>query len=169
MSVLDTLYVFALIKGCNYKYAWKVANEQARYYDLEPHAHKLAHQLSGGNKRKLVLAMTMLGCPSIVLLDECSAGVDPNSRRKLWQQIKRDQKNTGVILTTHAMEEAQALASNIAIMVDGQFRCMGTYQDLKNKFCKGYEVEFKLDLSKISESFGYLFVGMKGKNFFTEE
>ncbi len=62
-----------------------------------------------------------------MFLDEASAGVDPVSRRKLWKVIKKTaSKNTAIIVTTHTLEEAEALASKIGIMVDGRLRCIGS-------------------------------------------
>ena len=62
----------------------------------------------------------MLGNPSIILLDESSTGVDPYSRRMLWKTIREESVNSALIVTTHSMEEAEALGSKMAIMVDGQ-------------------------------------------------
>jgi len=84
------------------------------------------YNLSGGNKRKLCTAIAMLGNPSIIFLDESSAGVDPYSRRLLWKTIRDESKNSALIVTTHSMEEAEALGTKMAIMVDGKFKCFGT-------------------------------------------
>lgn len=70
--------------------------------------------------------MALLGNPLIVFLDEQSAGVDPASRRKMWKVIKKLSKESSMIVTTHSMEEAEALASKVGIMVDGKFKCFGT-------------------------------------------
>lgn len=88
----------------------------------------MAEKLSGGNKRKLVTAIAMMGNPTAIFLDESSAGVDPYSRRLLWKSIRDESKNSGLIITTHSMEEAEALGSKIAIMVGGNFKCFGTGQ-----------------------------------------
>ena len=73
----------------------------------------------------------MLGNPSIILLDEASSGVDPYSRRLLWKTIREESKNSAIIVTTHSMEEAEALGTKIAIMVNGKFKCFGTTQSIK--------------------------------------
>jgi len=75
--------------------------------------------LSGGNKRKLVTAIAMTANPSAIFLDESSAGVDPYSRRLLWKAIREESKDSALIITTHSMEEAEALGSKMAIMVGG--------------------------------------------------
>lgn len=106
-----------------------------------------AGQLSGGNKRKLSVAMATIGEPPMVFLDEPSAGMDPVARRGMWSVIKdiADQRQKSVvILTTHSMEEAEALCSRIAIQVDGQFRCLGTAQQIKSLYGQGLELNVRL-------------------------
>ena len=69
----------------------------------------------------------------------------------MWKVIKKLSRRSAMIVTTHSMEEAEALGSKVGIMVNGRFKCFGTVQHLKNKFGKGYEIEFKLDLESIGE------------------
>lgn len=95
-------------------------------FGIEIYGNTQAGNLSGGNKRKLVTAMAMMGNPSIILLDESSAGVDPYSRRNLWKTIREESSNSTLVVTTHSMEEAEALGTKMAIMVSGNFKCFGT-------------------------------------------
>ena len=113
----------------------------------------MATKLSGGNKRKLMTAIAMMGNPSAVFLDESSAGVDPFSRRRLWKTIRDEGKNSALIVTTHSMEEADALGDKIAIMVAGKFKCFGTKQQIKNEYGSGYTIELKFDLELIDQRF----------------
>merc|ERR1719391_1481012 len=86
----------------------------------------------------------MLGDPRIVLLDEPSCGMDPQSKRFVWNTIQASfQSGRGAVLTTHSMEEADALCSRVGIMVKGELRCLGTTQHLKNKYGAGYQLEVK--------------------------
>lgn len=90
----------------------------------------------------------MIGNPPIVFLDEPSTGMDPEARRFMWNVISRiatQRKQSTIILTTHSMEEAEALSTRIAIQVDGNLRCLGSVQHIKSKFGKGYELEIKLE------------------------
>jgi ABC-type multidrug transport system ATPase subunit len=89
-----------------------------------------AGDLSGGNKRKLTLAMAMIGRPQIVIIDEASAGVDPASRRLMWNTIKEEGRESATVLTTHTMEEAEAISDKIGIMVQGKLKCFGTLKDI---------------------------------------
>lgn len=97
--------------------------------NLTEYKKKAAGTLSGGNKRKLNVAIAMIGNPPVIMLDEPSAGMDPHARRFMWKVISRistQRKNSAVILTTHSMEEAEALSTNMGIMVDGEFKCFGS-------------------------------------------
>lgn len=84
-------------------------NDIIERFALSDFPDTMAMSLSGGNKRKLTLAIAMMGNPKIIYIDEASAGVDPVSRRQLWKAIRYEGRNSAVVMTTHAMEEAEAL------------------------------------------------------------
>jgi ABC-type multidrug transport system ATPase subunit len=124
---------------------------------------KQAGSLSGGNKRKLSVAIAIVGNPPIILLDEPSAGMDPKARRFMWDVVANiaSNKTSAVILTTHLMEEAEALCTRIGIMVrhrsqadnsnaetksGGIFKCLGSSQHIKEKYGIGFEVEIKIKI-----------------------
>ncbi|PIO12384.1 hypothetical protein AB205_0039100, partial [Aquarana catesbeiana] len=113
---------------------------------MKDHLNKPARKLSTGVSRKVCFAISMLGNPTIVLLDEPSTGLDPKGQQRLWRAIRAAFKNRerGAILTTHYMEEAEAVCDRVAIMVSGKLRCIGSIQHLKSKFGKGYLLEIKL-------------------------
>ena len=90
---------------------------------IKQHANKYTKECSGGTNRKLSYAMAMLGNPKIVLLDEPSTGMDPMSKRFVWDTVLASFKeDRGAILTTHSMEEADALCNRVGIMVKGELR-----------------------------------------------
>uniref|UniRef100_A0A3B5KYM5 ABC transporter domain-containing protein n=1 Tax=Xiphophorus couchianus TaxID=32473 RepID=A0A3B5KYM5_9TELE len=108
---------------------------------LIKYANKSAGTYSGGNKRKLSTAMALIGCPPVVFLDEPTTGMDPKARRFLWDCILSVIKEgRSVILTSHSMEECEALCTRMAIMVNGRFKCLGSIQHLKSRFGDGYTV-----------------------------
>jgi ATP-binding cassette subfamily A (ABC1) protein 3 len=110
--------------------------------DLTPFGNKLASQLSGGNKRKLCCAVSLMTNPRIEFLDEPTTGVDPIARRSLFKMLKQ-LKNSSILLTTHRMDEAESLCDKIAIMINGKFVCYGSPGHLKQKYGQGYEIIVK--------------------------
>lgn len=115
--------------------------------NLQRYRDVLSGTLSGGNKRKLSVACAIIGDPKIVFLDEPSTGMDPQARRFMWRVISNIatvRKQSTIILTTHSMEEAEALSTRLGIMVRGNFRCLGTPQHIKHKYGEGYELEVKM-------------------------
>ena len=115
--------------------------------DLSSFENVKVETLSGGNKRKVSVSIAMIGNPPIVFLDEPSTGVDPQAKRFMWDVISKIsvlRKKSAVIITTHAMEEAEALCTKMGIMVSGSFKCFGSSQYIKDKYGTGYEIEIKI-------------------------
>jgi ABC-type multidrug transport system ATPase subunit len=124
-----------------------MVNQAISQLGLESHRWKSSGQLSGGNKRKLCVAIALVGNPPIILLDEPSAGMDPEARRFMWSVVARiaEQRTSAIVLTTHSMDEAEALSTKMGIMVKGGvFKCFGSAQHIKNKFGTGYVIEIKI-------------------------
>ena len=119
-----------------------------RSVDLTKFADKPAGTYSGGNKRKLCVGIALIGSPQLVLLDEPSSGMDAASKRFLWTVIKRRTAAVCTVLTTHSMEECEALCGRIGVMVDGALRCLGPIQSLKSKYGNGYRLDLRLDPHK---------------------
>ncbi|AIS31319.1 MULTISPECIES: ATP-binding cassette domain-containing protein [Methanobacterium] len=113
---------------------------------LQDKANTVVNQLSGGMKRRLNLAMAVVHQPEIVVLDEPSEGLDPQSRRVLWNYIRhlRDEEGKTVILTTHLMDEADRLSDRIAIIDHGKLLRLDTPSNLKKEIGEGDVVEMKL-------------------------
>ncbi|XP_039703060.1 ATP-binding cassette sub-family A member 13 [Pteropus medius] len=119
----------------------QVAGDLVRRLHLEAHVDKPVATYSGGTKRKLSTALALLGKPDLLLLDEPSSGMDPCSKRVLWKVILDEvRRGCAVVLTTHSMEECEALCTRLAIMVDGSFRCLGSPQHIKSRFGGGHTV-----------------------------
>lgn len=147
MTVSEHLWFYSRIKGVLKEKRAPLIEKIMEEMDLNEFAKVQVQTLSGGNKRKLSVAMAMIGNPPIVFLDEPSTGMDPRAKRFMWTIISRIstlRKKSTVILTTHSMEEAEALCTKMGIMVNGRFKCYGSSQDIKDKFGTGYEVEIKI-------------------------
>uniref|UniRef100_H3GK29 ABC transporter domain-containing protein n=1 Tax=Phytophthora ramorum TaxID=164328 RepID=H3GK29_PHYRM len=147
MSVREHLELFARIKGVARADLNGVVKTLMHQMNLDDFENKLAGTLSGGNKRKLSVAIALIGSPSIVFLDEPSTGMDPVSRRFMWNviaDISTQRKESTIILTTHSMEECEALCTRVGIMVGGRLRCLGSVQHLKHRFGDGLMLELKL-------------------------
>ncbi|NXN71454.1 ABCAA protein, partial [Himantopus himantopus] len=146
LTVHEHLRVYAAVKGVCKEDTAAAVNRIVNALQLQDYLKKKTRKLSAGITRKLCFAMSMLGNPAVLLLDEPSTGMDPNGQRRVWNMIRATlkTKETGAILTTHYMEEAEAVCDRVAIMVSGQLRCIGSIQYLKNKFGKGYLLEIKV-------------------------
>ncbi|XP_068902097.1 phospholipid-transporting ATPase ABCA3-like isoform X2 [Tenebrio molitor] len=145
LTVRETLKIFSLIRGVPYKECKSLGERLAHEFDFFDHIDKKIKELSGGNKRKLSTALALLGNPSIIFLDEPTTGMDPSTKRFLWTALAR-LRSSGkcIILTSHSMEECEALCTRLAIMANGSFQCLGSIQRLKNKFAAGYALTIKV-------------------------
>ncbi|KAM0035611.1 putative ABC-type sulfate transporter [Helianthus debilis subsp. tardiflorus] len=101
-------------------------------------ADKQAGKYSGGMKRRLSVAISLIGDPKVVYMDEPSTGLDPASRNNLWNVVKRAKQNRAIILTTHSMEEAEHLCDRLGIFVDGSLQCVGNPKELKGRYGGSY-------------------------------
>uniref|UniRef100_A0A671T8I6 ABC transporter domain-containing protein n=1 Tax=Sinocyclocheilus anshuiensis TaxID=1608454 RepID=A0A671T8I6_9TELE len=145
MTGQETLSMYARLRGIPEKYVTACVENVLRSLLLEPHADKLVRSFSGGNKRKLSAGMALIGGPPVIFLDEPSTGMDPVARRLLWDAITRTRESgKAVIITSHSMEECEALCTRLAVMVNGQFKCLGSPQHLKSKFGSGYTLLAKV-------------------------
>ncbi|NXK32936.1 ABC8B protein, partial [Piprites chloris] len=146
LTVHQHLRVYAAVKGLREGDAAAAVTRIVNALQLQDYLKKKARKLSAGITRKLCVAVCMLGNPSVLLLDEPSTGMDPKGQRCVWKTIRGalKTKESGAILTTHYMEEAEAVCDRVAILVSGQLRCIGSIQYLKNKFGKGYLLEIKV-------------------------
>ncbi|RMZ79683.1 hypothetical protein DV738_g3253, partial [Chaetothyriales sp. CBS 135597] len=106
---------------------------------LDPYADRLAEKLSGGNKRKLSLGIALMGNPTVLLLDEPSSGMDAASKRIMWRTLESVMPTRSIVLTTHSMEEADALASRACILAS-KMLALGTTDALRRRHGNAYHV-----------------------------
>ena len=107
---------------------------------LTEKVHTHAGGLSGGQKRKLSLAVALIGGSKIVLCDEPTSGMDPYSRRSIWELLRTAKRGRSIVLTTHFMDEADLLGDRIAIMAQGRLVCCGSSLFLKKLYGIGYHL-----------------------------
>uniref|UniRef100_A0A5F8GL81 ABC transporter domain-containing protein n=1 Tax=Monodelphis domestica TaxID=13616 RepID=A0A5F8GL81_MONDO len=145
MTSKEMLTLYARLRGIPEPSINEHVIEMLQSLLLEDYSDKITKTYSGGTKRKLSTGIALVGNPSIIFLDEPSTGMDPLSRRLLWNTIIRTRDSgKAIVITSHSMEECEALCTRVAIMVNGKFRCLGSLQHLKKKFSKGYTLLVKL-------------------------
>uniref|UniRef100_A0A3B4GMH8 P-type phospholipid transporter n=1 Tax=Pundamilia nyererei TaxID=303518 RepID=A0A3B4GMH8_9CICH len=141
----EHLELYARLRGVPEEFVSKVAQWGVKKLGLNQYADQEAGGYSGGNKRKLSTAISLIGSPPVIFLDEPTTGMDPKAKRFLWNCILSVTKEgRAVVLTSHSMEECEALCTRMAIMVNGRFRCLGSVQHLKNRFGDGYTIILRL-------------------------
>uniref|UniRef100_T1J7T4 ATP-binding cassette sub-family A member 2 n=1 Tax=Strigamia maritima TaxID=126957 RepID=T1J7T4_STRMM len=141
LTAREHLTLYSRLCGIRLSEEKKIVNWGLTKLDLLQYADKPAGTYSGGNKRKLSTAIALIGGPPVIYLDEPTTGMDPYSRRFLWNLIiDLIKEGRSIVLTSHSMEECEALSTRLAIMVNGRFRCLGSIQHLKNRFGEGYSI-----------------------------
>ena len=143
ITVWEHLVLYARLHGFSGAAAEARALQYMRKMGIQAFKNVRCAALSGGTQRKVSIAIALIGDPRAVLLDEPSSGIDPATRRFLWDIVREHTVGRATVLTTHSMEEADALCTKIAIMTSGKMRCIGSPQHLKNKFSTGYTLELK--------------------------
>ena len=130
LTVKENLEFLAKIYGFNKKQAAQRAKDLMEKLALSEKAKEKAKTLSGGMQRRLSIAMALISDPEIIFLDEPTIGLDVRARRELWELIKSFKGQKTLVLTTHYLEEAQALSDRIAIMHAGKIKALGTTDQL---------------------------------------
>ncbi|KAJ3016364.1 UNVERIFIED_CONTAM: hypothetical protein HDU68_012252 [Siphonaria sp. JEL0065] len=140
LTVTETFRLYAGIKRIPRNEVDDQIQVWLKSTNLSEHRNVLAGHLSGGQKRRLAVGIAFMGDPQVVILDEMSSGVDPVSRRGIWEIIQKERKSKTIILTSHFLDEAEALADRIAILREGNLKCVGSLWFLKKAFGAGYNL-----------------------------
>ncbi|KAF7399046.1 hypothetical protein HZH66_006943 [Vespula vulgaris] len=152
LNAFDHLRLFAKLRGIPPEKVDLEVNKWINRLNLKACMSQPSETYSGGNKRRLNIAIALIGNPALVLLDEPTTGVDPAARRSLWSVLQSCQAGgQAFILTSHSMEECEALCNRLVIMVQGKLVCIGASQELKQRFGAGYDIHIKLDPSRSEE------------------
>ncbi|TSK13580.1 Retinal-specific ATP-binding cassette transporter [Bagarius yarrelli] len=138
LTVEEHILFYTLLKGRERKEAEQEVQKMLQDLGLPHKRHEEAQKLSGGMQRKLSVAMAFVGGSKVVILDEPTSGVDPYSRRSIWDLLLKNRTGRTVILSTHHMDEADLLSDRVAILSKGQLHCCGSPLFLKNCFGVGF-------------------------------
>ncbi|XP_055460807.1 ATP-binding cassette sub-family A member 17-like isoform X2 [Psammomys obesus] len=145
MTGREMLVMYARIRGIPERHIKACVDQVLEDLLMRLYADKLVKTYSGGNKRKLSTGIALIGEPAVIFLDEPSTGMDPVARRLLWDTVAQARESgKAIVITSHSMEECEALCTRLAIMVQGQFKCLGSPQHLKNNFGSGYSLQAKV-------------------------
>ena len=144
MTVKEHFLFFAQLKGYSYKQALAELETLAVEVQLGKKINEPATALSGGMKRKLSLGIAVCGGSKHLILDEPSSGIDVTSRRELWTILERYRKTRTMLISTHYMDEAEALADRIVIIAKGALKCAGSTSFLKQNFGDGYHLTISM-------------------------
>lgn len=142
LTVEETLLFYAKLKGVPHHLLAQTVKACLKGVSLASTKTRRIGRLSGGMQRRVSLAISLIGDPSIIFLDEPTTGLDPETKRNMWTLIGLAKPSRCIVLTTHSMEEADALCGRIGIMAYGSLRCLGTSLHLKHKFGDGDKLDF---------------------------
>lgn len=140
LTVEETIIFFSQLKGFSYDEAIAESDHLTRLFHLGERRNHLGRELSGGQKRKLSVAIAICGGSKFIVLDEPTAGMDPLARRELWDLLATLRQGRTMLLTTHYMDEADILGDRVGIMSLGHMQCMGSTQFLKSHYGTGYKL-----------------------------
>mmetsp|Transcript_23109 Transcript_23109/g.41251 ORF Transcript_23109/g.41251 Transcript_23109/m.41251 type:complete len:901 (-) Transcript_23109:1806-4508(-) len=140
LTAREHLILFAKLKGLHGEERKREIEEKLAQVKLVKEADNPVGTYSGGMKRRLSVAISGIGNPKIIIMDEPTTGMDPINKREVWKLIQKLKKGRVMILTTHSMEEADILSDRVAIIVDGRIKCQGTSLNLKNEYGDGYRI-----------------------------
>lgn len=130
LTVRENLEFIAGVYNMNSKEAREKATEIINKFSLSEVENKRAKTLSGGWKRRISIAMALISDPEVLFLDEPTLGLDVLARRELWEIINALKGKITIVLTTHYMEEVEALSDMVAVMVKGRIKAVGTVNEL---------------------------------------
>lgn len=151
LSVRENLELAARIYGCGRKQAREKADQMLHEFSLTDRAKDRAKSLSGGMQRKLSIAMALISEPKILFLDQPTLGLDVRARRELWKIVRDLKGKITIVLTTHYLEEAEALSDRIGIMEQGKLCALGTAEELKQQTGKATFEDAFLSLTDAEE------------------
>ena len=147
LTVREHLELFARLKGLAKDEARKSTTEVIHQLDLDGETSRRVGELSGGQRRRVLIGLALLGSPPLLVLDEPTTGLDPVSRRTTWEVIRKAvSRGATVILSTHYIEEAEHLSDRIGIISEGRMIALGTLEELLSRLPKSYRFSCRTSL-----------------------
>ncbi|KAJ3235230.1 hypothetical protein HDU78_005301 [Chytriomyces hyalinus] len=152
LTIEEHLYFYARLKGATASEEKQYVAKALANVSLTSLKDRQSKRLSGGEKRRLSIAIALIGTPKVVFFDEPTTGLDPQVRRLIWNIVHDAREDKAVILTTHSMEEAEALCQKIGIMAKGTLRCYGNSLRLKELYGTGFRLYFNADAADMERA-----------------
>ena len=140
LTGIEHMELFLLLKRVDIKNFEKLVAQRLADVGLSESGNLMVGKYSGGMRRRMSVALSTMGSPNVILMDEPTTGMDPVSRRHVWSLIQKLKDETAIIMTTHAVEEAEILSDKIIVLDHGKLMCAGTSQQLKKMLGKGYRI-----------------------------
>ncbi|OUM59225.1 hypothetical protein PIROE2DRAFT_47273 [Piromyces sp. E2] len=143
LTLFEHLVMFIHLRGYSRSESKRLANRYIDFCKIGEHKNKYPHELSGGTRRKVCILLALICFTNKVMLDEPSSGMDPATRRYIWNVLTnyKHHEDSSIILTTHAMEEAELLCDRVGMLVNGELLAIGSPTHLKMKFGNTYTLD----------------------------
>lgn len=143
LTVNQTLHLYCVLRGIRNKR--DIVKKIMKKFELDVYENRKSEALSGGNRRKLCTAVSVLGNTTIVLMDEPTSGMDPYSKSIVANTIKQlVKKQRSILLTSHSVEDCENLCQSVVVMINGKIICHGTPQSLKERYGSGYIISVRI-------------------------
>ena len=162
LTVREHFELFARLKNLSKTKARAAATEVINSLGLVPEEGKRVGSLSGGQKRRILIGLALLGRPPLLVLDEPTTGLDPSSRQSVWGVIRRAVTDGAtVILSTHYIEEAERLSDRIGIIAQGRLIALGTLDELLSRLERSYRLSYRDPLDPFGDLCVHYFASFK--------
>ena len=140
LTGIEHMQLFQILKRVDIGDLDKLINQRLDDVGLIEAGNLTVGKYSGGMRRRISVALSTMGNPNIILMDEPTTGMDPVSRRHVWTLIQRLKMQKSIIMSTHAMEEAEILSDKLIVLNEGTLKCVGSPLELKKMLGKGYRI-----------------------------
>lgn len=151
LTGIEHMHLFQTLKRVDISNFDQLVKQRLADVGLQESGNLMVGKYSGGMRRRISVALATMGNPSVILMDEPTTGMDPVSRRHVWTLIQRLKMNKAILMTTHAMEEAELLSDKIIVLNHGRCQCVGSPLQLKNIFGNGYRISMICGQNRIAE------------------